>query len=268
MKRLFVLVLSLIFVLSFAACDTGGQAPAREPESAPPPASEPAPSSSEPASVESGPDPVPEPETQPAHSELQIIQSPDVPHGAELDGVDFSAMDREELTALLQPVLDRAAFFCQFGRIWYPETTNLITDENREAAILRPYEGMDLDYHPFLNLPYRTAEELRQDMATVFTPENFDGDLKFVFDGMTDHEGRLYYVGIINGYLPERQWELDELEIVSAEKTKLTISAPVSWPATPALTWGDAQRFTAPLRFEITGGYIIVDSSYFAVENS
>lgn len=206
----------------------------------------------------SQPDPEPEP------SQLEIIQPPAVPHGEELAGVDFSAMDKSELTTLLQPVLDRAAFFCQFGRVWYPHTTNLITDEDFAASILWPYDRMDLDYHPFLNLPYQTVEELWQDMGTVFTPDNFDQDLKFIFEGLTDYEGRLFYVGVINGYLFDRKWELDKMEIEKAERDKLTVSMPVSWPATPASTWGDAQGpFAAPLRFEMADGYILVDSSYF-----
>lgn len=202
-------------------------------------------------------------------SEDGMILPPPVPHGLALDGIDFSKLDKIGIISLLRPVLERAEFFCQFGRVWYPATTDLITDENREAAILWPYDGMDLDYHPFLNLSYRTVGELRQDMLTVFTPENFDLDLKFIFEGLTDHQGRLYYVGIINGFLPQRKWEPEKLEIVSAEKDKLTVTVPVSWPATPADTWGPAQEpFAATLTFEIRDGYIVVDNSYFAKDAS
>lgn len=198
-------------------------------------------------------------------SEDGLLLPPPVPHGLELEGIDFSTLDKIGIVSLLKPVLERAEFFCQFGRVWYSNTTDLVTDENREAAIIRPYNGMDLDYHPILNLSYRTVGELRQDMLTVFTPEDLDLDLKFIFDGLTDHQGRLYYVGVVNNYLPQRNWEPDKLEVVSAEKDKLTVTMPVSWPATPADTWGPAQEpFAATLTFEMRDGYIVVDNSYFA----
>lgn len=214
----------------------------------------------------------PVPDEQPSGpflSEDGLILPPPVPHGLELDGIDFSTLDKTGIVSLLRPVLERAEFFCQFGRVWYPATTDLVTDENREAAILWPYDGMDLDYHPFLNLSYRTVGELRQDFLTVFTPENFDLDLKFIFEGLTDYQGRLYYVGIINGFLPQRKWEPEKLEIVSAEKDKVTVTMPVSWPATPSDTWGPAQEpFAATLTFEMRDGYILVDNSYFAKADS
>lgn len=174
--------------------------------------------------------------------------------------LDFSTMDKEELIALLQPVLDRARYFCRFALMGDME--NIEVDYDPDAAIKRPFRN-DEEYvfYPFLNLPYGTVEELKEDMCTVFTPDNMEGDsilARYVFGHLADHDGKLYFASGL-GYLnaAERRWELDGLEIVSAEKTRLTITAPVSWgPMT--------ETITAPLNFEIKDGYIVMDSSYFA----
>lgn len=188
---------------------------------------------------------------------------PSVPHGEELDGLDFSAMDKEELIDLLQPVLDRAAFFCKFGFITDVQFFGIELDTSPEAAIRRPFDGGEATFYPCVSLPYRTVEELRQDMLTVFTPDILETQhlLGNLFSFMTDYDGRIYIVDGVSGFSQAHDWELEELEIVSAEKNKLTISVPV--------TSGHHMEapIIAPLNFEVKDGYIVMDSSYFALKN-
>lgn len=280
MKRFITLLLALLLLLS--ACGT------REEVSKPSTTSEPAsmPSSSEPSSaseaavpdppesqtsseepepepaLEPVPAPSPDPDPSQSSSGSELILPPAVPHGAELENVDFSAMDKAQLIDLLQPVLDRARFFCKFGmsgEIDYDLGVNI--DFSAEATIHRPHPttGIERPLQPCLNLPYKTIDELKQDMCTVFTP-NIPEEveyLRYIFQNMDDYDGRLYVYGG-GGYSKERFWELDQMEIVSAEKTKLTISAPV-------MEWGPSQETAvARLNFEIVDGYIIMDESYFA----
>lgn len=197
--------------------------------------------------------------SQPSPSGSGTLQPPAVPHGAELAELDFSVMDKEELTALLQPVLNRARYFCRFALMGDME--NIQVDYDPDAAIKRPFRN-DEEYlfYPFLNLPYGTVEELKEATCTVFTPDNLEGEsvlARYVFRYLTDHDGRLYFASgdHING--AERRWVLDGLEIVSAEKSRLTITAPVSWGPSE-------ESFTAPLNFEVRDGYIVMDGSYFA----
>lgn len=283
MKRLIPIFLSLLLLVG---CDTGGQASTSDPkpESIPSSVSEPAPevSSSEPSFIESKPEessapespasskeaepePDPEPESQPSASELKNIQPPPVSHGAELEDVDFSTMSKDELVALLQPILDRARYFCRFALMGDME--NVEADYSSDAAILQPFRNEEEHiFYPFLNLPYKTVDELKEDMCTVFTPDNMEGDsvlARYVFgEGLTDHDGKLYFASGVDGInAGERRWELDGLKVVSAERAQLTISAPVSWgPMT--------ETITAPLNFEVRDGYIVMDSSYFAKETS
>lgn len=210
----------------------------------------------------SEPDPTPDPEPSQSSAGSELIQPPAVPHGAELADLDFSAMDKAELIDLLQPVLDRARFFCKFGMSGEIDYDLGVTiDFNTEAAIHRPHPttGIERGLHPCLNLPYRTIDELKQDMCTVFTPNILEepGYLWYIFQNIDDYDGRLYVYGG-GGYSKERFWELDQMEIVSAEKSKLTISAPV-------MEWGPSQeKAVARLNFGIVDGYIIMDESYFA----
>lgn len=217
-----------------------------------------------PESPASGEDLAPDPEPQPSPSESEMVEPPAVPHGADLDGVDFSVMDKDELVELLQPVLDRAGFFCKLG--WMDRLDSELgikVDFSPEEAIEVPVQGFDFNksLYPCLNLPYQTVEELRQDIGTVFTPDVSEEHLQIIFNHYIDHEGRLYVEG--GGYSVHRNWKLDEMAVVAAGENKLTISAPVS-------VWGPSsdEFFTASLSFEIIDGYIIMDSSYFATDAS
>lgn len=290
MKRLFVFALSLLLVLSVTACGAREQLPAMESKSSSSPVSEPAsvsaPSSSEPSSKEPEPE-IPDPPENPNPessapeapaveppvpdgrpsgpnlSEDGLILPPQVPHDIALEGLGFSRLDKTGIISLLEPVLERAKFFCRFGCVGeFNYNLGIEMDYSQEAVILHPYRTRDEHpYYPCLNLSYQNVEELRQDMKTVFSPDILDNKLARVFDDLIDFEGRIYCPGDVTGYSDERRWELDKMEIVSAEETKLTISAPVSWGASE-------ETFIAPLNFEIADGYIIVDSSYFATNNS
>lgn len=174
--------------------------------------------------------------------------------------MDFSVMDKDELIALLQPVLDKAAFFCGFGLVDSVDIIGVERDKSPEAAIRRPVLDTEDDFYPCVNLPYRTVEEFKEDMLTVFTPEA-QGPLGYLFHYITDYDGRLYIAGGADGFSSAHSWELDKMEIVTAEKSKLTISAPV--------TSGHHMEapIIAPLNFELKDGYIVMDSSYFALKN-
>lgn len=226
-------------------------------------------SEAEESSAQEGPaiseDIVPDPEPQPSPSESEMVEPPAVPHGAELDGVDFSAMGKDELIAMLQPVLDKAGFFCKLG--WMDGLDRALgveVDFSPEEALEIPYQdlGFNRNFYPCLNLPYRTIEELRRDIGTVFAPDVLENRLQIVFENYIDHEGRLYVYGG-DGYSVQRNWKLDEMAVVAAGENKITISAPVS-------VWGPSsdEFFTASLNFEIVDGYIIMDSSYFATDAS
>lgn len=296
MKRFFALVVCLMLVLSLVACSAGGESstPGSGSEIQPPapsestPAPEPSSSSSEeppqeepPAPESPGEDPAsPEPSESPAVeppvperpfsgpmvSEDGLILPPQVPHGIALEGIKFSGLDKTGIVSLLEPVMERAQFFCRFGcKGDFDDKLGIEMDYSPEAAIHRPYRIWDEHtYYPCRNLSYQTVEELKQDMCTVFTPDVLEdiSYLAYVFDGLTDYDGRIYCVGDVSGYTKERYWELDKMEIVTAGETKLTISAPVS-------AWGPSgEVFTAQLNFEIKDGYIIMDRSYFATSNS
>ena len=184
---------------------------------------------------------------------------PPVPHGEELADLDFSAMDKEGLTALLQPVLDKAAFFCGFGLVAGVDIIGVELDRSPEAAIRRPVLDTEDDFYPCLNLPYKTVEEFKQDMLTVFTPDILEaqGPLGYLFHYMTDYDGKLYIAGGVDGFSDAHDWELEKMEIVSAEKNKLILSMPVSWGHHME------EPITAPMNIQIKDGYIILDSSYF-----
>lgn len=196
-------------------------------------------------------------ENQPAPTG-KILQPPPVPSGEALEGLDFSAMEKEELIVLLRPVLERARYFCRFAT--YIGMEGIEIDYDLDAAILRPFRNDEEYYfHPYTNLPYHTIEDLKEDMCTVFTPDNLEDGvlLHYVLEHLTDDGERIYFAsGFGEGLTMERRWELDGLEIVSAGETELTISVPV--------TWGPYENTVmAPLHFEVASGYIVMDSSYF-----
>lgn len=291
MKRYIAVLLSILLL---TACGAGGQSPA-SPGSVPESSAEPSSSSSvETEPVETGPSPeeaepeVPDPPESPNPessapeapaveppvpdgrpsgpnlSEDGLILPPPVPHGLALEGLGFSRLDKTGIVSLLEPVLERAQFFCRFGcKGEFDDKLGIEIDFSPEATIQRPYRIWDeMPFYPCLNLSYQTVEELKQDMCTVFTPDILESNLAYVFDGLIDFEGKIYCVGGASGYTREHYWELDKMEIVSAGETNLTISAPVS-------AWGPSgEVFTAQLNLEIVDGYIIMDSSYFATNNS
>lgn len=216
-----------------------------------------------PESPASSEDLAPDPEPQPSPSGSEVIQPPAVPHGAELEGVDFSTMGKDELIALLQPVMDKAGFFCKLG--WMDGLDRALgveVDFSPEEALEIPYQdlGFNRKFYPCLNLPYQTIEELRRDIGTVFAPDVLENRLQIVFDNYIDHEGRLYVYGG-DGYSVHRNWKLNEMSVVTAGKNTLTISAPVSISGPSA-----DEFFTALLNFEVKDGYIVMDSSYFATD--
>lgn len=291
MRRCIAVLLSMLLL---TACGAGGQAPASlgsVPESSTEPSSsssvetepvetEPSPEEAEPEipNPPESPDPEssapeapavepPVPEGRPSGPNLSedgLILPPQVPHGIALDGLGFSRLDKTGIVSLLEPVLERAQFFCRFGcKGEFDDKLGIEMDFSPEATIQRPYRTWDeMPFYPCLNLSYQTVEELKQDMCTVFTPDILENNLAYVFDGLIDFEGKIYCVGGSSGYTREHYWELDKMEIVSAEETKLTISAPVS-------AWGPSgEVFTAQLNFEMVDGYIIMDSSYFATHKS
>ncbi len=198
--------------------------------------------------------------SEPISSNMPIAEAPPVLYGAQLEGLDFSVMGKEDLAILLQPVLDRAKYFCRFGLIG--ELDNVEIDYNIDTAIRRPYRKQSEHiYYPYLNLPYRTVEELKQDMCTVFTSTNLDGDLAFIFDGMIDFDGRIYFPSGVSGYSVDRRWEVESMEIVNAEKENLSVIMSVSFGSSK-------ETFLAPLNFELVDGYIVMDESYFAKSDS
>lgn len=268
-KRLFVALAAVVFVV-FSGCGISSQESASPSQSTSDQSSHgPAGTSSQDTSQEepSLPSNAPRPDLPPPDSPSEnqpaptgeILQPPPVPFGDELEGLDFSAMEKEELIVLLQPVLERAHYFCRFAT--YIGMEGIEFDTSLEGAILRPFRNYEEYYfHPYTNLPYHTIEELKEDMCTVFTPDNVEEETtlgSYVFGHLVDDGERIYFAsGFGEGFTMERRWELDGLEVVTAEKTSLTISAPVSWGP-------DENTVMAPLHFEVADGYIVMDSSYF-----
>lgn len=189
-----------------------------------------------------------------------IIEAPSIPSSSQLESLDFSVMSKEDLVVLLQPILDKAKYFCRFGLVG--ELDDVEISYNPETAIQRPYRNNSTHtFYPYLNLPYHTVEDLKHDMCTVFTPDNLDGNLSYIFNNMIDFDGKIYFPSDVSGYSVDRRWELENMEIIHAEKTKLALSMPVSYGPSD-------ETIFAPLNFELIDGHIVMDKSYFASNNS
>lgn len=187
--------------------------------------------------------------------DVDEMGAPAVPHGEELDWLDFTTVTVEELKPLLDKALARAEYFCQYGR------TNRFTeagiDKSPSAAIKRPYRDYaSWTYYPYTNLPYHTVDELKEAMTTVFTWDVISSDLHYVFEAMTDDGERLYFADEVLGYPKTRIWDTSKMEIRDATEKKLTLFMPVDW-------WG--RDFDAEMVLQIRGGYLVFDPTYFAI---
>lgn len=188
-------------------------------------------------------------------SEVDEMGAPAVPHGEELDWLDFTTVTVGELKPLLDKVLVRAEYFCQYGRAG--RFTEAGIDRSPSAAIKRPYRDYtSWTYYPYTNLPYHTVEELRDAMATVFTWDAINTDLHYVFESMTDDGERLYFADDVLGYPKTRIWDTDNMVIQEATEKKLTLFMPTDW-------WG--RKFDAEMVLQIRSGYLVFDSTYFAI---
>lgn len=188
-------------------------------------------------------------------SEVDEMGAPAVPHGEELDWLDFTTVTVEELKPLLDQVLVRAEYFCQYGRTG--RFTEAGPDKRPEVAIKRPYRDYNSwTYYPYTNLPYHTVEELRDGMATVFTWDAINTEMHYVFESMTDDGERLYYADDVLGYAKTRIWDTSNMVIRDATEKKLTLWMPTDW-------WG--RKFDAEMKLQKRDGYLVFDSSYFAI---
>lgn len=280
MKKILCIALALA-LLALAGC---GSKPTSQPEPAPESSSQPAPESK--AVPPSTPEPEPEPESEPEpepqsseapapedevsqdpageegdeeeeeeENEVDELGAPAVPHGEELAGLDLSAMTAAQIKPMLDKVLARADYFCQYGRTGEFDEAGM--DTRKESAIQRPYRDYDSwTFYPYTNLPYHTVDELKEGMQTAFLWDVLNTDLHYLFESMTDDGERLYFADGVTGYSKTHHWDTANMTVVEASAGKVTLEMPV--------TWRD-DTFTADLNLELVDGYLVLDSTYFAI---
>lgn len=186
---------------------------------------------------------------------LDEMGAPAVPHGEDIEWLDFTTVTEAELKPLLDKVLARAEYFCRYGL--NNRFTEAGIDRSPEAAIVRPYRLNDKwTYYPYTNLPYHTMEELEEAMLTVFTLEVITSNMYNVFDSMVDDGERLYYADEVFGFSKARGWDTSGMEIRDANEKRLTLWMPTHW---------GKDDFNAELTLQIVDGYLVLDNSYFAV---
>ncbi len=172
------------------------------------------------------------------------------------ENLNFTEVGTEDMKILLKPILERAAYFCDYGRVG--DIKGVEMDFSESATIRRPYRNDQSHiYYPYTNLPYQTVDELKQDMCTVFTPDVLEGQLSYIFSSLADDNGRLYFASGIDGYSKETFWNLETLEILKTEPTQATVSMSV-WEPREDIT------FVASLNLKLENGYVLMDESYFA----
>lgn len=289
MKKFLCVVLTLSLVLASLAGCGGKDDPQSESESSSQPESSsqavpPEPIMPEPIMPVPEQDPEPEPEDDPEPEEdetpaededdeegdeegeedeededdedndgLDELGTPAVPHGEDIEWLDFTTVTEEELKPLLDKVLARAEYFCRYGLT--SRFTEAKPDKRKEAAIVRPYRTYDKwTYYPYTDLPYHTVEELQEAMLSVFTWEVVTSDM--YLDLLTDDGERLYYADEVFGYSKARGWDTSRMKIRDADEKRLTLRMPTHW---------GNDDFDADLTLRIVDGYLVLDNSYFAV---
>ena len=298
MKKILCIALALA-LLALAGC---GSKPTSQPEPAPESSSQTAPESKAvpPSTPEPEPEPGPEPEPEPEpgpesepgpvpqsseapapedeavpqdpageegdeeedgedeeeeENEVDELGAPAVPHGEELAGLDLSAMTAAQIKPMLDKVLARADYFCQYGRTGEFDEAGM--DTRKESAIQRPYrDHSSWTFYPYTNLPYHTVDELKEGMQTAFLWDVLNTDLHYLFESMTDDGERLYFADGVTGYSKSHHWDTANMTVVEASAGKVTLEMPV--------TWRD-DTFTADLNLELVDGYLVLDSTYFAI---
>lgn len=186
---------------------------------------------------------------------LDELGIPAVPHGEDIEWLDFTTVTEEELKPLLDKVLARAEYFCRYGL--NGKFTEAGPDKSKAAAIERPYRNNDnWIYHPYTNLPYNTVDELQEAMTSVFTWEAVTSEMHYAIETKVDDEERIYYADEVVGFSKARDWDTSRMKIRSASEKRLTLRMPTHW---------GKNDFDADLTLQIVDGYLVVDNSYFAV---
>lgn len=197
-------------------------------------------------------------EDEEAGEGLDELGIPAVPHGEELAWLDFNTVTADELRPVLNKMLARAEYFCQYG------TTGSFTeagpDPRKEVSIQRPYRTYgDRTYYPYTDLPIHTLDELEEQLMTVFSLNVITADMLYLFEIMTDDGNRLYYVDGVLGLNKARGWDTSNMVIKEATPQRLTLHMTTSW---------QNEVFDADLTVRMWEGYLVLEPSYFAISEA
>ena len=192
-------------------------------------------------------------------------QAEDVPppEPLEFECLDFTAMTEDELKETLGKVLDAAADFCNYGLAAGYERVNPNVKVGEQVRL----ELDNTMWQPIYGLPYKTMDDLKQAMLTVFTPDVVEDRLFLIFPYVNDHghqggrfveyEGQIYTRG--DGYTLAREWDVDHMEIQSIAPDELTAVMPVLFN-----TYYEQVKGTEALTFHYDGLHILVGQDYFS----
>lgn len=182
---------------------------------------------------------------------------PEVPHGEDIAWLDFKTVTVSELRPLLDQVLARAEYFCQYGL--GGRFTEGGPDRRAEVSRKATFRGEEnWVYYPFTNLPYHTLDELEEDVLTTFSWSTISADLLYLFEIMIDDGERLYYADGYAGLDKTRGWDTSDMVIKSATASRLTLTMPTSW---------NGYDFEADLTLQLQDGYLVLEGNYFAVSD-
>lgn len=203
-------------------------------------------------------------EIPPASSESQEppqVEDVPPPEPLEFEGLDFTAMTEEELKEALKKVLDAAADFCNYGLAAGYERMN------PNVKVGEPVKINNDTWWPIYGFPYKTLDDLKQAMLTVFTTDVVEDRLFLIFPYVTDrgyqggrffeYEGKIYTRG--DGYTLAREWDVDHMEIQSIAPDELTVEMPVVFN-----TYYKPVTGTETLTFHYDGLHILVGQDYFS----
>lgn len=189
---------------------------------------------------------------------LDELGIPAVPHGEELAWLNFSTVTADELRPVINKVLARAEYFCQYGMT--SGFTDAGPDPRKEVSIQRRYRTYgDRTYYPYTDLPYHTLDELEDGLMTTFSLNVLTADLYYLFEIMTDDGSRLYYADGVMGLNKARGWDTSDMVIKEATDQRLTLHMTTSW---------QGEVFDADLTVRMWEGYLVLEPSYFVISEA
>lgn len=184
-----------------------------------------------------------------------VLSVPNVPHGEDLSWLKLNSVTVEELKPVLDQVLARAEYFCQYGLAG--KFTAAGIDARSEVAIKRPYKSNnEWVFYPYTKLPFQTVDELEEAILTAFTWNARNTELDYIFNILRDDGEKLFYADKVIGFTKTRNWNTGKMTIREASAGALTLRMPVTW---------EGDTFDADLTLQLSDGYLVLDANYFAI---